>query len=165
MHSCCPSTISHLSSHTKSSQETAVGTEAPWPIGRHSCKHHGASSSHAVSQEPLRQDPCWRPPDSHKTLWPMRSSSLDTLQGALYSQSRDSHHALQQISSSCCAPLHQGAPPNGKQKSHEPLLQEPFWGSHECLGALSCAPHWKSRGSQDVVRPAREALPEPLHEA
>ncbi|XP_074387725.1 uncharacterized protein LOC141726661 isoform X2 [Zonotrichia albicollis] len=134
--------------------------EAPWPIGRHFCKHQGASSPQAVSQEPLWQDPCWRPPDSRKTLWPMRSSSLDTLQGALYSQSRDSHHALRQISSSCCAPLHQGAPP-GKRDSHEPLLQEPFQGSHDCLGALWCAPYWKSRSSQDALGPAREALPEP----
>ncbi|XP_063039030.1 uncharacterized protein LOC134434281 [Melospiza melodia melodia] len=135
--------------------------EAPWPIGRHFCKHQGASSPQAGSQEPLWQDPCWRPPDSRKTLWPLRSSSLDTLQGALYSQSRDSHHALRQISSSCCAPLHQGVPP-GKRDSHEPLLQEPLWGSHDCLGALWCAPYWKSRGSQDALGPAREALPEPL---
>ncbi|XP_030825526.1 uncharacterized protein LOC115915968 isoform X2 [Camarhynchus parvulus] len=135
--------------------------EAPWPIGRHFCKHQGASSPHAVSQEPLKQDPCRRPPDSHKTLWPMRSSSLDTLQGALYSQSRDSHHALRQISRSCCAPLHKGkgAPPGGKQDSHEPLLQEPFWGSDDCLGALWCAPYWK-----DALRPAKEALPEPLRQ-
>lgn len=138
--------------------------EAPWPFGRHCCKHQGASSPQAVSQEPLRQDPCWRPPDSCKTLRPMLSSSLDTQQGALYSQSHDSHHALRQISSRCCAPLHQGVPPGGKQDSHEPLLQEPFGGSHDCLGALWCAPYWKSRSSQDALGPAREALPEHLRQ-
>ncbi|XP_077048612.1 uncharacterized protein LOC129131958 isoform X1 [Agelaius phoeniceus] len=135
--------------------------EAPWPFGRHFCKHQGASSPQALSQEPLRQDPCWRPPDSCKTVWPTRSSSLDTLQGALYSQSRGSHHAPRQISSSCCAPLHQGAPPGGKRDSHEPLLQEPFGGAHDCLGALWCALCWKSRGSQDALWPAREVLPQP----
>ncbi|XP_037982048.1 uncharacterized protein LOC119696404 isoform X2 [Motacilla alba alba] len=40
--------------------------------------------------------------------------------------------------------------------------QEPFWGSHDCLGALWCAPYWKSCDSQDALWPAREALPEPL---
>ncbi|XP_050840207.1 translation initiation factor IF-2-like [Serinus canaria] len=60
--------------------------EAPWPIGRHFCNHQGASSPQAVSPEPLWHHPRWRPHDSHKTLWPMRSSSLDTLKAALYSQ-------------------------------------------------------------------------------
>ncbi|XP_041266453.1 uncharacterized protein LOC121339051 isoform X2 [Onychostruthus taczanowskii] len=136
--------------------------EALWPIGRRFCRHQGAPSPQAVSQEPSWRDPCWRPHDSHTTLRPMRSSSLETLQEALYSQSRDSRHAPRQISSSCCAPLHQGAPPCGKQESHEPLLQETFWESHDCRGALWCAPYWKSCDSKDALRPAREALPEPL---
>ncbi|XP_041333892.1 uncharacterized protein LOC121359184 isoform X3 [Pyrgilauda ruficollis] len=138
--------------------------EALWPIGRRFCRHQGAPSPQAVSQEPSWRDPCWRPHDSHTTLRPMRNSSLETLQGALYSQSRDSRHAPRQISSSCCAPLHQGAPPCGKQESHEPLLQEPFWESHDCRGALWCAPYWKSCDSKDALRPAREALPEPLRQ-
>ncbi|XP_053854425.1 uncharacterized protein LOC128818808 [Vidua macroura] len=128
--------------------------EAPWPIRTHFCKHQRVSSPQAVSQEPLWQDPCWRPRDSHKALQPMRSSSLDTLQEARYSQlRRDYHNAPWQISSSCCVPLHQGAPPYEKRESHEPLLQEPFWESHDCLGALWCAPYWKSRDSQEAMRP------------
>lgn len=139
-------------------------SEGPWPIRRHFCRplHQGASSPQPGSQEPLWREPCWRSHDSHKALWPMRSSSLDTPQGALYSQSRDSHEALWPVSSSCCATLHQGAPPCGKRESHEPLRQEPCWGSRDCLEALRCAPHWKPRDSQDALRPAREALPEPL---
>ncbi|XP_037982035.1 uncharacterized protein LOC119696399 isoform X4 [Motacilla alba alba] len=136
--------------------------EAQRPIGRRFCPHQGLSSPLPVSPEPLWQEPCWRPHDCHRTLWPTRSSSLDTLQGAGYSQSGDSHHAPRQISSSCCAPLRHGAPPHGERESHEPLPQEPFWGSHDCLGALWCAPYWKSCDSQDALWPAREALPEPL---
>ncbi|RLV88257.1 hypothetical protein DV515_00015509 [Chloebia gouldiae] len=132
--------------------------EAPWPIRRHFCKYQGLPSPRAVSQEPFWQDPCWRPRDSHQALGPMRSSSLDTLREARCSQPRDSHHATGQIRSSCCAPLHQGAPPCGKGESHQPLLQEPLWGSHDCLGALWRAPHSKSRDSQDAL----EVLPEPL---
>ncbi|XP_058716108.1 uncharacterized protein LOC131590197 isoform X8 [Poecile atricapillus] len=112
--------------------------------------------------EPLWQEPCWRSHDSHKALWPMRSSSPDTLRGALYSQSRDAHEAPWEISSSCCASLHQGAPPGGKRGSHEPLRQEPIWGSHDCLGHLQCVPWWESRDSQGAPRSAPEALPEPL---
>lgn len=137
--------------------------EAPRQITTHFRKHQGASSAQAVSQEPRWQEPCWSSRDTHKALWPMRSSSLDTLQGALCSQSRDSHEAPWQISSSCCACLHQGAPPCGKRESHDPLRQEPFWGPHDCLGALRCVADWKSCDSQGALRPARTALPEPLH--
>nr|XP_032601806.2 uncharacterized protein LOC115491631 isoform X1 [Taeniopygia guttata] len=133
--------------------------EAPWPIRRHFRKHQGLPSARAVCQEPFWQDPCWRPRDSHQALGPVRSTSPDTLREARCSQPHDSHHAPGQSSSSCCAPLHQGAPPCGKRESHQPLLQEPLWGSHDCLGALWCAPHWESRDSQDALRPPRE---EPL---
>ncbi|XP_058716101.1 uncharacterized protein LOC131590197 isoform X2 [Poecile atricapillus] len=136
--------------------------EALWPIRRHFREHQAAPSPQAISQEPLWQEPCWRSHDSHKALWPMRSSSPDTLRGALYSQSRDAHEAPWEISSSCCASLHQGAPPGGKRGSHEPLRQEPIWGSHDCLGHLQCVPWWESRDSQGAPRSAPEALPEPL---
>ncbi|XP_058716116.1 uncharacterized protein LOC131590197 isoform X13 [Poecile atricapillus] len=55
-----------------------------------------------------------------------------------------------------------GAPPGGKRGSHEPLRQEPIWGSHDCLGHLQCVPWWESRDSQGAPRSAPEALPEPL---
>ncbi|XP_063275862.1 uncharacterized protein LOC134562406 isoform X3 [Prinia subflava] len=136
--------------------------EAPWPITGHLRKHQGASSPQAVSQEPWGKEPCWKSHDTCKAPWPMRSSSLDTLQGALYSQSRDSHEASWQISSRCCASLHQGAPPCGKRESHEPLRQEPLWEPQDCLGALRCVPDWRPCDSQRALQLARESLPESL---
>ncbi|XP_056365784.1 histone H3-like centromeric protein A isoform X2 [Oenanthe melanoleuca] len=141
--------------------ESRDPSEAQWPIRRHFRKQQGASAAQAVSQEPFWQEPCWRSHDSHKAHWPMRSSSLDTLQGSGYLQSRDSHEALWQ-SSSCCASAHQGAPLRGKQESHEPLRHEPFWELHDCLGALQCAPYGKSHDFQDTLRPVSEAHPELL---
>lgn len=143
--------------------ESREPPEAPRPITRHFCKHQGASSPQAVSQELWWQEPCWSSHDAHKALWPMRSSSLDTLQGALCSRSCDSHEAPWQISTGCCASRHQGASPCGKRESHDPLQQEPFWGTHGCLGAVRCVADWKSCDSQGALRPARVALPEPLH--
>ncbi|XP_039909542.1 uncharacterized protein LOC120747596 isoform X2 [Hirundo rustica] len=137
--------------------------EAPGPITRHFRRHQEASSPQAVSQEPWWQEPCWRSHDTHKAFWPMRSSSLDTLQGALYSRSRDSHEVPWQKSSSSCASLHVGAPPCGKQESQDPLRQEPFWGPHDGPWAQRRLPDWKLCDSQSALRPAREALPEPLH--
>ncbi|XP_066062097.1 uncharacterized protein [Chamaea fasciata] len=136
--------------------------EVPWPITRHFCKHQGTSSPQAASQEPCRQERCWRSHDTHEILWPMRSSSPYTLQGALHSQSRDSHEAAWEISSSVCASLHQRAPPCGKRESHVPLRQEPFCGPHDGLGSLRCALDWQACDSQGALRPARVALPVPL---
>ncbi|XP_031954057.1 basic salivary proline-rich protein 1-like isoform X3 [Corvus moneduloides] len=135
-----------------------------WPIRRHLCKplRQGAPSAQAGSQEPLRREPCWRPPGSRGALWATGSGPLGARQGALYSQSRDSREALSPVSRSCWASLHQGAPPCGKRESHEPLRQEPCWGSPDCLEALRCASPLRPRDSQDALRPAREALPEPL---
>ncbi|KAM4755303.1 uncharacterized protein ACIQIH_019805 isoform 1-T1 [Cyanocitta cristata] len=136
----------------------------PWPIGRHLCKplRQGAPSAQAGSQEPLRREPCWRPPGSRGALWATGSGSLAARQGALYSQSRDAREALRPVGRTCWASLHQGAPPCGKRESHEPLRQEPCRGSPDCLEALRSAPRLRSRDSQDALRPAREALPEPL---
>ncbi|XP_032922149.1 uncharacterized protein LOC116999496 [Catharus ustulatus] len=149
--------------HGAAPWESREPSEAPWPIRKRFCKHQGVSSPQAFSQEPLWQEPYWRSYDSLKALWPVRSSSLDALQGAGYSQSRDSHEALWRISRRCCASAHQRMPPCGKQESHEPLRHEPFRGSHDCLGVLQCAPYQKSRDSQDALQPARKVHPEPLH--
>ncbi|XP_064257967.1 uncharacterized protein LOC135288520 isoform X2 [Passer domesticus] len=110
--------------------------EAPRPIGSRLCGHRGAWPSPAISQEPLRREPCW--------------------------ESRDPAEAPRPIRSHLCG--HQGAWPS-PAVSQEPLRREPFWESRDCGGALWRAPYWKAGGSEDALRPAREALPEPLHRA
>ncbi|XP_039584765.1 uncharacterized protein LOC120511570 [Passer montanus] len=112
-------------------RESREPAEAPWPIRSRLCGHQGAWPSLAVSQEPLRREPCW--------------------------ESRDPAEAPRPIGSRLCG--HQGAWPS-PAISQEPLRREPCWESRDCGGAPWRAPYWTS-----CLRPAMEALPEPLRRA
>ncbi|XP_037982049.1 uncharacterized protein LOC119696404 isoform X3 [Motacilla alba alba] len=132
--------------------------EAPRPIGRRFCPHQGLSSPLPVSPEPLWQEPCWRPHDSHKTLWPTRSSSLDTLQGAGYSQSGPSRPSW---NAHLSTPAHGGANKAMRPQNCTGEPARPRGGSRDCGSHHAPRPR-QSRRSRECPLRSVPAAPQVL---